>query len=57
MLGEFVFQVLDVFDDLIIRPFTCREILDEWEKLHDKHGGKVLSRGLRDQVLRKRIGE
>lgn len=51
MCGKFLIKILNVFDDLIIRPFTGGKIPNKRKQLDDKHGWEILSRCYRNEIL------
>lgn len=49
--GELIFEKLDIFNNIFIRPFTSSKILYEWEKLADQHRRQVGGRGFQYEIL------
>jgi len=48
---EFVSEELHVLYDILVRPFTRREVLHERKELSDQHRWQIGGRRLRDEVL------
>lgn len=55
-LRQFLLQEREIIRDLLIRPLSCRQVLDEGKDVSDEHRREILCRCVGDQVLYVRDG-
>jgi hypothetical protein len=50
---EFVPEEVHILQDILVRPFTRREVLHKWEELSNQHRWQIGRWRFRDEVLKR----